>query len=158
MRTHPFPSLVKLQELFLYDAERGVLISRRTGGRVGEMHEKGYLRVSVSRAKIRIHHIVWFLETGRWPDMLDHVNGDRADNRFCNLREATYGGNAANRGAQKNNKLGVKGVRRARGNMFQANIQYRRRSIFLGHFNTVEAAAAAYAEAARKYFGEFAKC
>lgn len=158
MRKHPLPSPDRILGLVLYDAERGVLISRRTGKIVGQKTHKGYVRVYIGRAKIRAHHIVWFLETGKWPEMLDHINGDRSDNRISNLREASPSENAANSGVRKNNRLGIKGVSVARGTIFRAKIQHHGRGIFLGNFRSVEEASAAYADAAKRYYGKFSKC
>lgn len=46
---------------------------------------------------IRAHRLAFFLETGVWPDLVDHINGDKQDNRWCNLRVASNSLNAFNR-------------------------------------------------------------
>jgi hypothetical protein len=88
----------------------------------------------------------------------DHINGNRLDNRKKNLRECTTSQNQANRGAQRNNTSGYKGVRKSTlGKKYEARIQVNRKLLYIGCFETPEIAAMAYDEAARKYFGDFAK-
>ena len=96
---------------------------------------------------------------GRWPRKgLDHINGRRDDNREENLREATQSENMANVPRAKNNKSGAKGVSwHAMGRKWQVHIQKSRKTYYLGLFNTLEEAAAAYREAAQRLHGVFAK-
>ena len=97
--------------------------------------------------------------TGAWPkDQIDHVNGDRSDNRFCNLREATNSQNQANRRCEATSTSGVKGVswdRRCR--RWQAQISINGKPKHLGGFTSKEEAARAYAAAAIALRGEFAR-
>ena len=86
-------------------------------------------------------------------NVVDHKNGNVLDNRKCNLRICTISQNGANRGKQKNNKSGYKGVI----NICKAVIRVKGERIELGFFKNAEEAAKAYNEAAIKYFGEFAK-
>lgn len=78
------------------------------------------------------------------------------DNRKENLRFATNSGIGANRHKPKNNTTGFKGVCR-QGNRFRSEIRVKRKKINLGTWATPEEASAAYAIAAVKYFGEFAR-
>lgn len=89
---------------------------------------------------------------------VDHINGDGLDNRRSNLRLATRSENMGNRPMQANNSSGFKGVTwNKKLNKWQAQIKGRGRSITLGCFDNLEEAALIYDEAARKYFGEFAR-
>lgn len=90
----------------------------------------------------------------------DHINGKTLDNRRCNLRVATPIQNGMNRGANKNNTSGYKGVHRSQTpGKWQAVIVIHGKAKFLGGtYLTPEAAHEAYARAAREHFGEFAKC
>jgi len=103
---------------------------------------------------------------------VDHINGIKDDNRRENLRVATNGQNRANSKLNDNNKSGLKGVhlrkkptiknrkkkpRKDRmGDRWAAQINVNGKKLHLGYFDTKEEAHAAYREAARKHFGEFA--
>lgn len=93
------------------------------------------------------------------PDNLqvDHINGNRLDNRKVNLRLCSNSFNLGNRGANKNNTSGFKGVGASKHGRFVAKIQVNRKYIHLGYFDTPIEAAHAYNQGAEKYFGEFAK-
>jgi hypothetical protein len=88
---------------------------------------------------------------------VDHIDGDTLNNQRQNLRQSSPAQNQCNRGAQKNNTSGYKGVtldkRRGR---FAAKININRRRVWLGYFDTAEAAHAAYCSAAMRLHGEFA--
>lgn len=88
---------------------------------------------------------------------IDHKNRDRSDNRLANLREASRSQNAWNRGLDRRNTSGHKGVTfvRATGK-WRAIIGFKGKFIFLGGYKTKEAAAKAYADAATRLHGEFA--
>jgi hypothetical protein len=92
---------------------------------------------------------------------VDHINGNKLDNRRCNLRIANASKNKANCGIRSNNTSGYKGVTKATGRRknkpWTAQIKVNYKRIHLGYFETKESAALAYNEAALKYFGEFAK-
>jgi hypothetical protein len=87
---------------------------------------------------------------------VDHINGNGLDNRRVNLRLATRSQNQHNRGANFNNTSGFKGVTWHNGaKKWQAQIAFCGKNKYLGCYDTLEAAHAAYAEASLKYHGEF---
>jgi hypothetical protein len=90
---------------------------------------------------------------------VDHINGDRLDNRRSNLRICTIAENRRNRRIDgRNNSTGFKGVIKATGyERWRAEIRLNSQTIRLGRFGSPEEAARAYDEAARKYHGEFAR-
>lgn len=87
----------------------------------------------------------------------DHINGNMLDNRRCNLRSCTNIQNSENRGANKNNTSGKRGVHwdRNRGKWL-AYINYHRKFIHLGRFTDIDNAYKARIDGEKRYFGEFA--
>jgi hypothetical protein len=88
---------------------------------------------------------------------VDHINGNRLDNRRCNLRPAGFTEQRCNQGVRRDSRSGIKGVVRRESGRWQARIRYRGQRRNLGTFATVELAAAAYAVAATELHGEYAR-
>ena len=89
---------------------------------------------------------------------IDHINHNKLDNRKSNLRICTRAENQWNRGLQKNNSSGYKGItfNKTKGK-WQSYIKHNKKNVFVGHFNTPEEAYAAYCKAAKELHGEFAR-
>ena len=88
---------------------------------------------------------------------VDHINGDKLDNRKSNLRLATRSQNMINKDVTKRSVSGLKGVYWfARDKKWISTIVVNYKTIFLGYFKSKEKAARSYKEAAIKYFGEYA--
>lgn len=127
--------------------------------RAGSAGVNGRCNIRLSGRLFKAHRLVWFLHHGNWPtEQIDHINGNPADNRIENLREATNSQNQHNRGVNKNNTSGFKGVcwDRPRGK-WRAQLILNRKTLFLGHYDNPEAASKAYQNAARVLHGEFAR-
>jgi hypothetical protein len=89
---------------------------------------------------------------------VDHINGDKLDNRKINLRLVTRQQNALNLSLAKNNKSGFKGVSWCNSSRkWKATIAYKRQRYHLGFFNTPEEAYATYCEASERLHGEFGR-
>lgn len=122
-------------------------------------HHKGYVWVKAGKSsKVLAHRLAWYMVHGKIPsNQIDHINHKKADNRICNLREATNSENHRNKLAQANNTSGTPGVaRNTRGNRWQAYIKHHGKRIHLGVFAAYDQAVAARREAEKLYFGEFA--
>jgi hypothetical protein len=119
----------------------------------------GYIKISINKVIIPAHRIILAMENGVWPfGEVDHINGNRSDNRLSNLREVTHQQNCINRSKATNNKSGYVGVSwHAGGNKWQAHISVNRKTIYLGLFDTAEKAHESYRSAAKKIYGVFAK-
>jgi hypothetical protein len=113
-----------------------------------------YHRIRINRIEYKAHRLAWLYVHGRWPTgVIDHINGDKLDNRLANLRECSQSENLANRTHQKNSKSGMKGVGKLKGHdLWRATLCGQH----LGTFKTAEEAASAYRAAAAAKFGEFA--
>lgn len=103
------------------------------------------------------HVVVWAMHHGEWKLRIDHKDNDSLNDRIENLRPATRSQNMANSLLSKNNTSGQKGVSwHKRQRKWIARIMVDRKPIQLGSFDDPIEAKAAYDEAAKKYFGEFA--
>jgi hypothetical protein len=101
----------EVNALFVYDPETGVLAYRNTGKEAGTIGGHGYRRVSVSGANTSSHRVMWLLHTGSLPfDMVDHIDGDKLNNKISNLRAVSRQDNGKNARRSKANKSGVTGV------------------------------------------------
>lgn len=129
------------------------------GAIAGCKRKDGYLVVRVNDVLHLAHRLSWFWHYGVWPvDLIDHIDGDKANNRIENLRESTKVTNGYNRGSQKNSSHGFKGVTFNKNNQkYMARISVNKKPIYLGYFDSYEKAHLAYCEASKKYHGEFAK-
>jgi len=118
----------------------------------------GYRFVTYKQRVFAAHRLAWLLTHGHLPKLLiDHINGDPADNRLFNLRLATNSENLRNRGANAGRSL-PKGVSLVQASgRYMTSIGLDNRIIYLGTFPTVAEAAAAYSEAAARFHGEFAR-
>jgi hypothetical protein len=88
----------------------------------------------------------------------DHRSLDRCDNRRSNLRVATPSQNACNKHVYKNSRTGAKGVDFHKwSGKYRARIQIDKKPIMIGYYPTIQQASEAYAEAAAKHHGEFAR-
>lgn len=124
----------------------------RRGERVGWIGSNGYALVRIARKCHFAHRIVWFLMCGVWPmQPLDHLNGDRADNRPENLRIVTAAENCQNKGQAlpTNKSTGLLGVNHhpSNGRRFRAQIWFGGKNRHLGYFDLPEEAHAAYLRA-----------
>jgi hypothetical protein len=157
---------VRLLEVLHYDPETGIFTRKislaynaAVGDPVGHISGDGYLHASIDGKKYKLHRLAWLYMMGEWPpEQLDHKNMWRTDNRWDNLREATNAENNRNRGAQSNNRSGLKGASWvAKAGRWQARIVVNGQRKYLGLFDTAEEAHAAYAVEAGMAHGEFAR-
>lgn len=131
---------------------------RYAGTVAGGFKSAGSWQIALSGAVFMAHRLAWLVTTGAWPaDQIDHINGDKGDNRLINLRETTRSKCQHKAGVRRDNTSGFKGVIRdtTRG-MWRAQISIDGRFLHLGYFVTPEAAHAAYCEAAAEHHGTFA--
>ena len=119
-------------------------------------NDQGYIiaRNPKTNRHIRMHRLLLSPEPQQ---IVDHINNNRADNRNANLRIANKSNNGINRDCNNTNKLGVKGVSKCSNcEKYMARIMVGYKQIYLGIFDTIEAAKNARDEAEKEYFGGFA--
>ena len=158
-------TIERLHQLLTYDPETGLFSWNALPGRgrihraglisgAGQPSTGGYLTIRVDGHLHRAHRLAWYYVHGEWPATIDHINRVKTDNRLSNLRPAnrlqqSWNAKKSSRGSYP------KGVWKKR-DKFCAEIQVHGVKHRLGVFSTPEAAHAAYSEAARQHFGDFA--
>lgn len=158
----PTPPQKTLQGLFSYSPVVGDLFWLKgnwKGHPAGSHRGKHtYIRVAIAGKDYGAHRLIWTLVTGTDPGDLDvdHIDGDRHNNAWHNLRLATRSENLLNRGNQANNTSGHKGVdyHKAR-ERWRARTTVGRRTHCLGYYTSFDEAVAAYQAAAERLHGPY---
>jgi hypothetical protein len=144
-----------VRDLLIYDASTGVFTWRVTtnarakAGTVAGCVRNHYRSIGVDGERHYAHRLAWLWVHGEWPtDQIDHINRIKTDNRIANLRQVTPAENMQNSLKHSNNTSGFKGVSFSKqtGNWVASIRDGKKRG--LGHFDTPEKAAQAYASAA----------
>jgi len=116
-----------------------------------------YRTTKLNQNTHQIHRLIFLYHHGYLPEFIDHINGDKLDNRIENLRECSRSENHANTTISRRNTSGYKGIQlEKRTNKWVASITVNKKRYSLGTYLTKEEAAFAYNEAAVKHFGKFA--
>jgi len=140
------------RNLLDYNAGTGAFTWKaRTSNRVqindvaGSAQVNGYRCISILGKRYLSHRLAWLIVTGEWPaEQIDHINGNRADNRFFNLREVSLKENAKNQARSSKNTSGVTGVNwQEDAQKWRARIKINGRTIQLGYFSDLKTAKAA---------------
>lgn len=153
----------QIEVMSLFDYRDGGLFWRVTRGnnakagcRAGATMKTGYRSIHISGRRFQEHRLVFLWHHGFMPTQIDHVNGDKSDNRVENLREADYSRNQMNTRDRKS-ATGYRGVRFVeKTGRWSARIYQNGREIRIGTFDSPEEASAAYKAKAAELFGEFA--
>lgn len=154
--TAPLITQERLKELLHYDNATGVFTRKmwrggtsRAGSVAGASHGKsGYLQMSIDGRLYFAHRLAWLYEYGRWPEhLIDHINGDPADNRIQNLRDVPQIKNMQNLRRRSLGATGFRGVKEHRPGQYIAQISHKGVNRYLGSFRTPEDAHAAYLRA-----------
>jgi hypothetical protein len=153
----------RLKELF--DYQDGALICRKNGrSAVIAMGVQRYERVSVDSKIQALHRMIYLWHHGHLPKTLDHIDGDRSNNKIENLREATQQQNCLNRKHHSNSKSPYKNVylqsptknsEWKRNWVVSISIEGKRK--YIGSFDDLELADLVAMEARDKFHGRFAR-
>lgn len=132
--------------------------ARIRGKIAGSLNTHGRRQIYVNAELFLASHLAWIIMTGDRPKkLIDHKNNIPSDDRWKNLRLATFSDNSKNRRMRSGTKSGFKGVNLRENGRFRAYLRVNKKRIDLGTFDSAEGAHAAYCEAAKKYHGEFAR-
>lgn len=123
----------------------------------GRINNQGYAEIVVNYRFCQAHRLAWLYMTDKWPFAdIDHIDGNRANNRYANLREATRPENLWNMGISPKNTSGFKGVSPHMGK-WRATIMKNYRQTYLGDFDSIEEAAEAVRRERASLHGDFAR-
>jgi len=148
----------------IYDPETGFFIrkfnkmgSKKFHGKVAGYKSKGSILIGVGGRAYFAHRLAWLYVYGEWPkNDIDHIDGNSLNNKLSNLRLATPSENLRNRGKQKNNKSGYKGVYfNTQKNKWQAKINVHNKAYHLGYYDSPQEAGESYILASKELHGEF---
>lgn len=161
-KSYPFTKQ-EIEEHLEYDKENGCFYRKTSfnaisiGSIAGCKKANGYIYVGIFKKHIFCHRLVWFFEHGEWPTkVIDHIDGDKTNNKISNLRLATYSQSSMHRKVMKNSKSQLKGVIfLKRKNRYRAYIRCNNKRIHIGTYKTAEEAHAAYVAKAKELHKEF---
>lgn len=176
MASKPLPPQDVLRQLLDYNPDTGVLTWKERGpqwfkdGRHSAAHTAakwnsqnagkeaftgdvtGYRLGRINKRHLLAHRVIWMMVHGVDPDHIDHINGDRADNRLVNLRDVTATGNVRNSKLPCNNTSGVIGISWDRSRAkWEAHITLADRKKHIGRFPCIGQAIRARKEAERRH-------
>lgn len=162
-----------LRSLLSYDAETGELIwrhrprdmfrdndkricgtwnARYAGTVANSIGTGGYVRVNILGTRYLGHRVIWMMVHGEWPDEIDHINGNRSDNRLCNIRNVSRQENLRNLAKRSDNSSGHVGVHLNKKNgKWSAYVGIDGKQVHLGFFENLDDAIAVRAKASKAY-------
>lgn len=149
----------RLHELF--DYADGVLLNKtirrsqiKVGYPAGHRTKRGYTNIRVDGRMYKAHRLIFLFHHGYMPDLIDHIDCDRTNNRIENLRACNKSENGMNR-AGSYGKAAARNVYK-RGNKFQVHMKREGRAYYIGTFDDFYEAKDAAADARSRLFGVFA--
>ena len=116
--------------------------NKNAGKEIINKNAGGYIYPCILRVHFLLHRVIYLYMTGEWPLFIDHINGIRDDNRWCNLRNVTKQENCKNRALHSKNLSGYHGVNKYKGNnKWQVKINdHNGENRFLGSYESLEEA------------------
>lgn len=149
----------RLHELFTYSD--GVLLNKtirrsqiKVGEPAGHQTKRGYTHIRVDGRIYKAHRLIFLFHHGYLPDLIDHIDCNRANNRIENLRACSKSENGMNRSGSYGSAMSRNVYKR--GDKFQVHMKRESKSHYIGTFNTLAEADAAAASARKEIFGAFA--
>jgi hypothetical protein len=128
------------------------------GQEAGSIHSTGYRHVTWQGKVHKVHRLIFLLEHGYVPEEIDHINGNRADNRIENLRSVTRSQNQYNK-RQQRNASGYRGVTwHKKTGKWLVRVGLNNKNKSLGYYDDLELAALVAEEGRSLHYGQFAYC
>lgn len=154
----------RLKELLLYNKETGLFIwkSKRSnrvkkGSVAGSPETRGYIRIGIDGISYLAHRLAFLYVEGKIPVMVDHINLDKSDNRWNNLRDCSPTENQRNLSVRGDSSTGVKGVTCEYGGKYRARIRVGGVRYNLGSYDSLDEATELVQLAREEAHGEFAR-
>lgn len=132
-----------------YDREKGQLIwkerdnpqfnAKYSGNPVGSKDSDGYLTTKIKAKTYKVHKLVWVFLYKKWADFeIDHIDGDKTNNRKHNLRDVSKSHNQKNASKRKDNTSGCTGVTWNKAvKKWQSSLSHKKKRIHLGYFEDI---------------------
>ena len=146
-----------LYEKLHYDPETGIFTwkiknNRTEIGQIAGSMSGGYLLCGIDQSTHSMHRLAWLYVHGDWPKyQIDHINGNRTDNRIANLRDVSHSMNQQNRRTAQCDAQGLQGTALlANGKGWRAALKLNGKVVVLGIFKTTELAHDAYLAGKRR--------
>ena len=125
------------------------------GAMAGSIHKTGYRHITWMNKINKAHRLIFMLHYGYMPKEVDHINGNRSDNRLENLREVTRSQNQYNKAPQQN-ASGIRNVSwHKKSKAWVVRITMKGKTVFQQYFKDIELAELVAVEARDKFFGKF---
>ena len=142
---------------FTWKNDRGRLAKK--GQKAGCISQNGYIVIKIKSKAYKAHRLAWLYVYGEFPTKdIDHINGDKSDNRINNLRDVSERYNCYNRTSRQDTKSKIKNVTwHKRQQKWNVTISHEGKVKHIGSFDDLELAELVAIEARLKYHGEYAK-
>lgn len=149
----------RLRELFHYDPDTGVftrLVRVNRYPTVGTLNTRGYRIIHIGSRNYRTARLAFLYMTGSWPEFeVDHIDGQKTNDKFSNLRDVTKSINAQNKHVARNdNSSGLLGAHKLEGGKaWTSSIRVCGKQVSIGKFKTAQEAHDAYVKMKRIVHG-----
>lgn len=132
--------------------------SAKAGNIAGCKNSRGYLTVQVDGKNKTVHRVIWLMEYGWLPKLIDHIDGDRINNVLSNLREATVSQNLCNSRDYKKKSGLARNVRwNAKSQRWNIRVMKDQKEHYIGSCKDYDEAVSMAVAARKRFFGEFYK-
>jgi hypothetical protein len=155
---------IELKKLLDYNQDTGIFtwkVSRgkaKINGVAGTKRKDKYIQIAINKKHYLLHRLAWLYVNNNFPEFIDHINGDKSDNRICNLRKVNSSQNMHNSKLNIKNKSGIKGISWNKNrNKWEARVCINYKNKFIGYFDDIKLAELLINKARIELHGNFAR-
>jgi len=151
-------TLNQYEVLNYFNYKDGILYKRFQNKPMGSIQKEGYIVVGFNKKTQFAHRVIFLMFNGYLPDCIDHIDGDKSNNRIENLRPANAKTNGYNQKVRENTTSGIKNVTwQENGKVWQVRIMANKKLIYGGSFKKLEDAKIAADHLRKIHHKEFAR-